>query len=446
MVKYTVVSNNIHRGDSDMKKILTVIGLMLIVACSVMVVVSCENTDWGEGDGDPTLLEYELSEDGTYYSVAGLGNYVGTHLVIPEEYNGLPVKKIEIDAFCEQDGLDNSALLAIKAITIADSVTDMGEYMSFAETKIEKLNIGSGVKESIRSWSFGMSNSLKEINVSKDNQTYMSKDGVLYSKDGSKLVKYPQQKADKMFRIPRSVNTIKMEAFYGNGNIKKVKMGNHLTTIESKAFYGTTLEEIKIPNSVEIIGSWAFGSCKNLKKVKIGRKVRIIEGSAFYDTLIEEIKIPNSVEKLEGDAFESCEKLKKVHIGSGVKEIGDYTFAGCDSLEEVVLPKNIEKIGTYAFAYCESLKRIIIPKSVKTIGAQAFYHCDNLTEFLYRGTETEWKDVELITTTHSLIWGTKYNQPIFSDNTQIYTYSKKRPSGDGNYWRYILWMPTVWKS
>ena len=390
----------------------------------MLIVASCENTDWGEGDGDPSLLEYELSEDGTYYIVAGIGDYVGEHLVIPEEYNGLPVKKIAQDAFSEQDGKDNSALLAIKAITIADSVTEMGKYMSFTDTNIEQLNLGSGVSESIISWSFGMSNNLKAINVSKDNQTYMSKDGVLYTKDGTELLKYPQQKEDKSFRIPRSVKKIGLTAFSGNKNIKKVKMSNHLTTIGAKAFYRTTLEEIKIPNSVEIIESDAFDSCRNLKKVNIGKNVKAIGNGAFNYTGIEEIKLPDNIEILGLGAFESCDNLKKIHIGSGIKEIAAYTFENCSSLENVVIPKNIEKIGTYAFAYC-----------------------DNLTKVYYEGNEDEWVNVQLVTMIYDGIWDiTRYDQPIFSDNTQIYIYSKKRPNSEGNYWRYVVGVPTAWKN
>ncbi|MBE5730714.1 MAG: leucine-rich repeat domain-containing protein [Clostridiales bacterium] len=407
-----------------MKKILTLIGLMIIVACSVMIVSSCDNTDWGEGDGDPSLLEYKLSEDGTYYSVAGIGDYVGTHLVIPEEYKGLPVK--EIDSFAltpevVEEETKNSALLSIRTITIADSITRIGS-LAFTKLNVERINIGSGLIDIVDIPPFVYNEQIEEINVSNDNQTYMSKNGVLYSKDGTELILYPKNKEDKKFRMPKSVKTIKSYAFYGSRNINKIKIGKNVTAIERMAFYLSTIEEVKIPNSVEIIGSSAFDSCENLKKVKIGKNVRIIEATAFQGTGIEEIKIPDSVEILESGAYARCKNLKKVQLGSGITEIGAYTFENCHSLDDVLIPKNIEKIGTYAFAYC-----------------------DNLTKVYYEGNEDEWANVYLETTINSNIWGSLVDQPIFSENTQIYTYSKRKPSNEGNYWHYVFWSPTVWK-
>ncbi len=62
---------------------------------------------WHYVDGEIVLwdsncakgLEFELSDDGTYYSVVGLGACTDTRLVIPAVYNGLFVKEIANEAF-----------------------------------------------------------------------------------------------------------------------------------------------------------------------------------------------------------------------------------------------------------------------------------------------------------------------------------------------------------
>jgi len=360
-----------------MKKILTLIGLMIIVACSVMAMTSCDNTDWGEGDGDPSLLEYKLSDDGTYYIVAGIGDYVGTHLVIPEEYKGLPVKEIGIYAFSRraESNYDIEALSALKAITISDSVTSLG-FSVFAGSSIERINIGSGLS-TIRDGAFVEAAniapvSLREINVSKDNQSYMSKSGVLYSKDGSELIKYPPQKTATRFRIS---------------------------------------------NKVKIISEYAFEEAANLRSVKIGKNVASIGESAFDGAGIRKIKIPNSVKVVDVCAFTCCENLKKVKIGSGLTEISPLTFLLCESLEKIVIPQNIKAIRGGAFSNCEKLKTVF-----------------------YEGNKEEWDKVEIDAKVNLVNY-----EDVFPDDTQIYTYSKKRPGNEGNYWRYIFWVPTVWK-
>jgi len=363
-----------------MKKILTLIGLMIIVACSVMIVSSCENTDWGEGDGDPSLLEFELSEDGTYYSVAGIGDYVGTHLVIPEEYKGLPVKEIRRGVFSASFltiGDENKIELDapwLKAITITNNITKIG-YGSFSGSNIEQINIGSGIS-AIDRRAFTGTNNLKQINVSKKNQSYMTKKGVLYSKDGKKLIKYPEQKKDSSFRTPYKVIDIEEYAFVGAVNLKKVKIGNNVISIGEFAFFTTSIEEVKISDSVETVGLGAFEQCKQLSKVK---------------------------------------------LGSGLTEIAQEAFASCHKLKEIVIPKNIKTIR--AAALCSG----------------------QLSKIFFDGTETEWNEVYLDTKLYGIM-GKIDECPPFFETTQVYCYSKEKPSNDGNYWRYVFGVPTVWKN
>ena len=56
---------------------------------------------------------------------------------------------------------------------------------------------------------------LENINVSPDNPVYKSIDGVLFSKDGKKLIWYPPTKNEgKSYTVPNSVKTIASRAFY----------------------------------------------------------------------------------------------------------------------------------------------------------------------------------------------------------------------------------------
>lgn len=44
-------------------------------------------------------LAYELSEDGTYYTCTGIGTATDTDIIIPDYYEGLPVKYLAVNAF-----------------------------------------------------------------------------------------------------------------------------------------------------------------------------------------------------------------------------------------------------------------------------------------------------------------------------------------------------------
>ena len=71
------------------------------------------------GQGPETAgLEYELSDDGTAYTVVGVGSTGYTNIAIPAAYNGLPVTSIGEDAFYNCSSLTS--------VTIPNSVTSIG--------------------------------------------------------------------------------------------------------------------------------------------------------------------------------------------------------------------------------------------------------------------------------------------------------------------------------
>ena len=73
------------------------------------------------GPGPSTAgFEYELSDDGTAYTVVGIADTETTNIVIPATYKGLPVTSIGGSAFVRCSSLTS--------VTIPNSVTSIGEY------------------------------------------------------------------------------------------------------------------------------------------------------------------------------------------------------------------------------------------------------------------------------------------------------------------------------
>lgn len=87
---------------------------------------------------------------------------------------------------------------------------------------------------------------LEEIKVDNNNNKYSSHNGVLYNKDKSELLHYPEGKKEKEFCIPDSVRRIVRCAF-NNCN---------------------ALETIRVPGSVGYIEPESIKKCENLKTVK----------------------------------------------------------------------------------------------------------------------------------------------------------------------------------
>ena len=56
---------------------------------------------WEKPVTDVNALDYALGDDGSYYIVTGMGTFTSSHLYIPGEYEGKPVKEIAEGAFLE---------------------------------------------------------------------------------------------------------------------------------------------------------------------------------------------------------------------------------------------------------------------------------------------------------------------------------------------------------
>ncbi|MBQ8528501.1 MAG: hypothetical protein IJ459_02060 [Clostridia bacterium] len=67
--------------------------------------------------GAPSLA-YELSADGTYYIVTGRGTVKGSEIIIPDTYEGKPVREVAVKAFYGDE--------EITKITVGANVTYIG--------------------------------------------------------------------------------------------------------------------------------------------------------------------------------------------------------------------------------------------------------------------------------------------------------------------------------
>ena len=136
---------------------------------------------------------------------------------------------------------------------------------------------------------------IEKIEISDDNELYMSIDDVIYSRDKTVLYIYPAGKADKEFEIPSFVTAIAPYAFSDCSKLESVTIGTNVTEIGDGAFKKcTSLRSISLPsNLTEIPGAMAYG-CVNL----------------------ETVVIPSLVANVGEMAFGDCHNLKSIYIDS----------------------------------------------------------------------------------------------------------------------------------
>lgn len=181
------------------------------------------------------MVKWVIDENGTLYWSEGNVNE-----------NGLSMEE-EIPWYDQRD--------KIKNVVVGEGVDYISSFTFMDCENLEKITISAGVT-SVSSSAFWNCDNLKSINVATDNPNYVSIDGILFNKNKTEIVKYPNAKEGK-YVIPNTVTTIVMESFRQCGK----------------------LSELVIPDSVTSIGAYAFYDCTSLLNVTIPKSVKVMDNS-----------------------------------------------------------------------------------------------------------------------------------------------------------------------
>ena len=241
----------------------------------------------------------------------------------------------------------------VKSIEIPSSVTSIGKYAFYRCNSLTYIKIPNSVT-SIGDGAFSKCRSLTDINVGENNKYYVSIDGILYNKNKSKIICYPQGKQDLNFSIPNSVTSIGYEVFGGCSRLTNIAIPDSVTSIGNYAFEEcSNLTNITIPNSVTSIGGRAFKGCSRLTNIAIPNSVTSIGYNVFCGcSSLTNIEIPNSVTSIKNGAFEECSSLTSIEIPNSVTSIGERAFKGCSNLKSITIPSSVTNIETWAFYGC----------------------------------------------------------------------------------------------
>jgi hypothetical protein len=303
------------------------------------------------------------------------------------------------------------------SIVIPDTTLSIGQGAFMNCYNIQSISIGKNVSLIGGSAFFG-TNGLQDFQVDSDNLFFSSIEGVLFSKNMERLLRYPVMNPRIQYLIPNGVITIdeyafakaiyleevimsssiveaKKGSFMMTSSLLQITLSENLIVISEEMFsYAMKLQEIVIPNKVIMIDAYAFENCYQLQTVTIGKQVEEIASNAFVGSkAIQEyvVHLDNpTYYHHEGVLFSRVENVLVFYpigntrliyqVPSGVQIIGSNSFAKAEYVKEVVLSSSVERIDFQAFQFAKELEKITFASGLSTIGDSAFEGCAKLAE------------------------------------------------------------------
>ena len=231
--------------------------------------------------------------------------------------------------------------------------------------------------------------------------------GVLYSKDGKRLLKGNVEL--KEYTVRKGTRVIcdgafgGICAFFACSSLTSLTLPSSLQSIGDSAFWGcNSLTSLTLPSSLQSIGGGAFIGCTSLRSVicnqfykVIGQMLLSSDGTQViaYWGENSEVTIPEGVQSIGDSAFSYCKSLSSLTLPSSLQSIGDRAFFGCNSLSSLTLPSSLQSIGDYAFGWCSSLTSLTLPSSLQSIGDSAFHFSSLTSLYIPAGTEAHFKSI-----------------------------------------------------
>lgn len=328
---------------------------------------------------------------------------------IPSEIDGCPVVRIIDRSFftfkqmtkltvpagvTELVSLIHRALPLLEEIVVSENnpVFSSEDGVLFDKDKTKLLKYPSAkpgtvyrIPDSVKSFdplcAFERHCHLTDFEVGENSETYSVRDGVLFSKDGTVLIKYPAGKKQTSYRVPDGVKRIKDSAFFGVKNLTEVTLPAS-TMCEDDFSCCSRLTEIHVDADNPYHES-VNGILFDKKREKL---LFCLENSPLADYVV-----PESVKEVATFAFTNCHNLKSLAIPGGIT-LDEIMFAGCTSLEKFIIGSGEPIIDIMSVCDCDSLKSIALPAGRVDICVDLLEDCPALEEIRFGGTKQQWED------------------------------------------------------
>lgn len=356
--------------NAKRNKIIVVIVLVVAISLSIFFSVRAVHSD---------TYEYKDLGDGTYELV--------------KFSNPGDITEITIDYVVDLETGEKDETKPISVIN---------EYAFNCDEVLNSISFGKDVRE-IDGKSIYSCWWVQNVWIDDENPYYCDLDGVIYDKDLTEVVFYPNDH-DKYLRAQLGYDNLLDD----DGNPMEELWGT--TERYDEAFlaeYNRQIRTYVIPSTVTKIGQLAFA----------------------YSN-ITDLYIPEGVKTMESMAVFKNTVLLNVFSYTTDEPITDVTYKAIDSMKTVYnsLPEGLEYIGSDCFYYCRGLSYLYIPGSVNYIGHHAFWDAvykedDELKGITAINTPLSEEEFKAVETGDQ--WRPQYDYMLFKKSVDI-NYSTQR--------------------
>lgn len=217
--------------------------LLMVISLVLCTLCACENLGDASREGSAlpnskvVWSDYEVEvRDGMATICYHQYDPEAQVITIPETINANAVTAIGADAFYQHT--------LTEEIVLPQSLERIEGGCFYRCYSLQKSTIPSNVNQIISNPYFRCS-SLEAITVDGENQYFCDIDGVLFDKQATTLIAYPEGKADESYTVPASVTKINGDAFGYQTSIKKLYIFSNVTEFDDYNMF-TYPEEITL--------------------------------------------------------------------------------------------------------------------------------------------------------------------------------------------------------
>lgn len=256
---------------------------------------------------------------------------------------------------------------------LPDEVTYIAPLAFEGAIQMTSLKLNNKVK-AIGDRAFLFCTALTKFVVPEANKSFSTIEGVLYSKDQTKLIAYPSGLKATSYTLGAKVTSIQPGAFLTPIHLTDVEVATGNTALKSVKGVLYTADGSKLlylPTGNQTIGKEG--------KLTLSDGVKEITRLALaYNPKLKELTLPASLERIDAMALTYNGAMKSFGWAEGVTpqvvSVGDSAFYYDRSLEKVPYMPSCTSFGKGAFGLASALKEVHIPDGC-SIEANTFVAC-----------------------------------------------------------------------
>ena len=240
-----------------------------------------------------TTIERIAITDNDYLKKITFGKnveFVGEWAIIRNTFLKEVVVSPKLNTICDNAFSSNDHLTTI---TLNEGLETIGAGAFALCPSLPKINIPSTV-HTIGEGFVANDKKLASIDVDSNNQHFKNENGVLLTKDGTRLLSYPSNKDGYSYNVPSTVSTIDREAF------------SYCIRISYKEGVENIDGRLTLPVSVKKIGAYAFSYSNTITEI-------------YYEGTTEQFKSISTSYIIEGESVTafSLSSVSKIICSNG---------------------------------------------------------------------------------------------------------------------------------